>query len=56
MSYKIFKAERLIDPLSGQPIDSVTTRFEGDGGAYLASVGTGIKVFKKYLITDWKKV
>jgi hypothetical protein len=47
VSYKIFKAERLIDPLSGQPIDSVTTRFEGDGGAYLASIGTGIKVFKK---------
>lgn len=47
VSYKIFKAERLKDPITGQPIDSVTTRFDGDGGSYLASMGTGFKIFKK---------
>lgn len=47
VSYKIFRAERLKDPITGLPIDSATTRFEGDGGSYLASVGTGIAVYKK---------
>ena len=47
VSYKIFRAERLYDPNTGEPIDSVTTRFEGDGGTYLANIGTGFKVFKK---------
>lgn len=47
VSYKIFRGERLKDPITGDPIDSATTRFDGDGGSYLASVGTGIKVFKR---------
>lgn len=47
ISYKIFRAERLKDPVTGLPIDSATTRFEGDGGSYLASVGTGLILFKK---------
>lgn len=47
ISYKIFRAERLKDPNTGLPIDSATTRFEGDGGTYLASMGTGFSVFKK---------
>ncbi|MGQ0738916.1 MAG: hypothetical protein ACT4OJ_07660 [Bacteroidota bacterium] len=47
ISYKIFRGERLKDPITGQPIDSATTRFEGDGGSYLASAGTGFTVFRK---------
>ncbi|MEO6613063.1 MAG: hypothetical protein ABIT05_07360 [Chitinophagaceae bacterium] len=44
ISYKIFRNERLKDPLTGLPIDSANTRFEGNGGAYLASIGTGFSV------------
>lgn len=47
ISYKIFRNERLKDPITGLPIDSAQTRFEGDGGSYLASLGTGMKVYKK---------
>lgn len=47
ISYKMVRNERLKDPLTGLPIDSAQTRFEGDGGSYLASLGTGLKVFKK---------
>jgi hypothetical protein len=47
VSYKIGKLERLIDPLTGLPIDSAYTEYNGDGGAYLASFGTGVKVFSK---------
>lgn len=47
VSYKIFRNERLYDPITGSPIDSATTRFEGDGGSYLANLATGITVFKK---------
>ena len=47
ISYKMFRSERLKDPLTGLPIDSALTRFEGDGGSYLASIGTGFSLFKK---------
>lgn len=47
VSYKIGKLERLIDPLTGLPIDSAYTEFNGDGGSYLASFGTGVKVFSR---------
>jgi hypothetical protein len=47
ISYKIFRSERLYDPLTGLPIDSALTRFEGDGGSYLASFGTGIALFQR---------
>ncbi len=47
ISYKIFRNERLTDPVTGLPIDSSSTRFEGDGGSYLASAGTGMLLFKK---------
>jgi hypothetical protein len=47
ISYKIFRNERLKDPVTGQPIDSALTRFEGDGGSYIASVGTGFTIYKK---------
>lgn len=47
ISYKIYRNERLKDPLTGQPIDSAITNFTGDGGAYLASVGTGFDIFHR---------
>jgi len=47
ISYKIFRNERLKDPLTGDPIDSANTRFEGNGGSYLASVGTGFSIYEK---------
>ncbi len=46
ISYKIFRNERLYDPITGAPIDSATTRFEGDGGSYLANMSTGFTVFR----------
>ncbi|MEO7393300.1 MAG: hypothetical protein ABIU11_00080 [Chitinophagaceae bacterium] len=47
ISYKIFRSEILKDPNTGLPIDSAFTRFEGEGGSYLASVGTGFNLFRK---------
>jgi hypothetical protein len=47
ISYKISHNERLIDPLTGLPIDSTITRYEGNGGTYLASVGSGFSLFSK---------
>lgn len=44
ISYKIISHERLRDPNTNQPIDSAITLNEGDGGAYLASVGTGWRI------------
>lgn len=44
ISYKINSLEKLKDPITQQPIDSAITQFEGDGGAYLASMGTGFKI------------
>lgn len=46
ISYKIIRNERLFDPLTGFPIDSASTLFTGDGGAYLASFGTGFALFR----------
>jgi len=58
ISYKIFRGEKLKDPITGQPIDTATTRFEGDGGSYLASAGTGLMVFRKdkFSKSDKKKL
>ena len=47
ISYKMFNTQLLKDPRTGLPIDSAVTRFEGDGGSYLASVGTGFSIFKR---------
>lgn len=47
ISYRIGRTEFLNDPNTGQPIDSAYTEFTGDGGSYLASVGTGFKIFSK---------
>jgi len=47
ISYRVIRNERLFDPITGLPIDSAATRFEGDGGVYLPSVGTGFALFRK---------
>jgi hypothetical protein len=47
ISYKIINSERLKDPLTGLPIDSATTVYTGDGGSYLASIGTGFSLFHR---------
>jgi hypothetical protein len=47
VSYKISRNERLIDPITGLPIDSAFTIYNGSGGSYLASVGTGFALFSK---------
>lgn len=44
ISYKIDQRERLLDPLTGLPIDSALTEFSGDGGAFLATAGTGFAI------------
>lgn len=48
ISYKIINSQRLKDPLTGLPIDSAITRYEGTGGAYLASVGTGFALIDRF--------
>ena len=47
ISYNIISNQRLKDPLTGLPIDSASTSYKGDGGAYLASVGTGFSLFER---------
>ena len=44
IQYNIIKRERLFDPLTNLPIDSAETEFVGDGGAFLAAIGTGVAV------------
>jgi hypothetical protein len=44
VSYKINKSERLIDPLTHNPIDSAITQFSGTGGSFLPTIGTGFGV------------
>jgi hypothetical protein len=44
VSYKVVSRERLIDPNTGQSIDTAQTMNQGDGGAYLASLGTGWRI------------
>lgn len=43
ISYKIQRSGQLQDEHTGEDIDSSLTVFEGSGGAYLASLGTGVK-------------
>ncbi len=45
ISYNIVRNEKLKDPQTGLPIDSARTSYKGDGGAFLASVGTGFSLF-----------
>jgi hypothetical protein len=44
ISYKIARNERLIDSLTGLPIDSAQTLFTGDGGSYLFNLWTGFAI------------
>ncbi len=44
ISYKLTKREQLFDDNTGLPIDSAITLNEGDGGAYLASLGIGHRI------------
>ena len=47
ISYKMFRNETLIDPLTSDTIENATTTFTGDGGSYLVSLGTGFAIYKK---------
>jgi len=42
--YKINHFERLFDPVTGLNIDSAVTNYNGDGGAFLGSIGTGVAI------------
>src|SRR5690606_6455044 len=42
INYKIQNNSKLYDPNSGDLIDSSSTLYEGQGGAYLGSLGTGV--------------
>jgi hypothetical protein len=55
ISYKMFNSQRLKDPLTGLPIDSALTRFEGDGGSYLASIGRKAECRNKWGVFVWRK-
>ena len=44
ISYKVNRAEKLIDGVTGQPIDSAITQFNGSGGTFLPSIGTGFAI------------
>jgi len=46
VGYNITRNERIKDPGTGLPIDSVITQFQGDGGAFLPSIGTGVSFGK----------
>jgi hypothetical protein len=46
MSYLITHREMLKDPITSLPIDSAVTSFEGRGGAYLPTIGTGFAIGK----------
>lgn len=45
VSYKITSNERLVNPNTGQSIDTATTLNQGDGGAYLPNLGMGYKFY-----------
>ena len=44
IGYKLIRREKLFDPETGLLIDSSTTEFSGDGGAFLPSIGTGFAI------------
>jgi len=47
ISYNMYRIERLKDPNTGNNIDSAITTYNGDGGMYQASLGTGFALFSK---------
>ena len=44
ISYKVNRTEKLFDGVTGQPIDSAITQFNGSGGTFLPSIGTGFAI------------
>lgn len=44
VGYKINRNERLIDPITHNPIDSAVTQFNGNGGSFLPYIGTGVGI------------
>ena len=44
VSYKIGRNDLIFDPITNMPIDSAFTEFSGNGGSYLASIGTGVAI------------
>jgi hypothetical protein len=44
ISYRVNRTERLFDPVSGAPLDSAVTQFNGSGGSFLPSIGTGFSI------------
>jgi hypothetical protein len=44
ISYSITRNETLHDPTTGLAIDSAITQFDGSGGAYLPTIGTGFAI------------
>jgi hypothetical protein len=46
INYLIGQRELLRDPVSGQPIDSAYTEYEGRGGSFLPTIGTGFGIGK----------
>lgn len=44
VSYKMYQGGHVIDAVTGLPGDSTLTLSEGDGGTYLASIGTGFRI------------
>ncbi len=48
ISYKIYNIERLINPVTGNSIDSAYTEYTGDGGAFLPSLG----IARKFIINS----
>ncbi|MCG2617953.1 hypothetical protein LZZ85_26865 [Terrimonas sp. NA20] len=43
VSYQIASTERLVDPNTGQSIDTAGTLYQGSGGAFLPNLGMGYK-------------
>jgi len=49
ISYKILQGGHVLDAITGLPTtDTTNTLNEGDGGAYLASAGTGFRIGKNF--------
>lgn len=44
IGYRIDRGERITDPDTGAPLDSVITLFNGSGGAFLPTIGTGFSI------------
>lgn len=47
INYNIIRNEVLKDPRNNTRIDSASTNYTGEGGAYMVSLGTGLAIFNK---------